>query len=46
MKGGYWIMFEIKNKRYITKVVDSDVPKEIQMFCWQLIDTIVKEAIN
>lgn len=39
-------MFKSKEKRYLTKGVDLDVPKEVQMFCWQLIDGIVKEEIS
>ena len=35
-------MFERKENRFITKGIDSDVPKEIQIVCWELIDELVK----
>lgn len=31
-------MFKSKENRYITRGVNEDVPKEIQLYCWQLID--------
>ncbi|WP_429953580.1 DUF960 family protein [Enterococcus sp. AZ192] len=31
-------MFDNKENRYITKGVNDHVPKEIQLYCWNLID--------
>ncbi|MGJ0917868.1 DUF960 family protein [Enterococcus avium] len=36
-------MFERQENRYITKGVNEQVPKEIQLRCWQLIDKKVKQ---
>ena len=38
-------MFERKENRFITKGIDSDVPKEIQVVCWELIDKLVEEKV-
>lgn len=35
-------MFKNQEKRYITRGIDSDVPKELQIFCWRMIDEFVK----
>ena len=37
-------MFENNDKRYLTKGVNGQLPKEIQNYCWQLIDEKRKEA--
>ncbi|MBL1224214.1 DUF960 family protein [Enterococcus sp. BWR-S5] len=37
-------MFKTKENRYITRGVNEQVPKEIQLYCWQLIDKKVSEA--
>lgn len=37
-------MFDNKENRYITKGVNEQVPKEIQLYCWQLIDKKRSEA--
>ncbi|SPN73068.1 conserved protein of unknown function [Brochothrix thermosphacta] len=31
------------SKRYITKVINTNVSKEIQLLCWNLVDQLVKE---
>lgn len=36
-------MFTNKGKRYLTKGIDTAVPKEIQLLCWELVDQLVKE---
>jgi hypothetical protein len=36
-------MFKNLDKRFITKGVDTNVPKEIQLLCWELVDQLVKE---
>lgn len=36
-------MFKNQDKRFITKGVDTNVPKEIQLLCWQLVDNLVKK---
>lgn len=36
-------MFKNQDKRFITKGVDTNVPKEIQLLCWSLVDELVKE---
>lgn len=36
-------MFERQENRYIKKGVNEQVPKEIQLRCWQLIDKKVKQ---
>ncbi|WP_233618904.1 MULTISPECIES: DUF960 family protein [unclassified Enterococcus] len=36
-------MFDTQENRYITKVVSEQVPKEIQLRCFQLIDEKVKQ---
>ena len=35
-------MFKKKGKRFITKGIDSDVPRELQTFCWQVIDEFAR----
>ena len=37
-------MFDTQENRYITKGVNEQVPKEIQLRCWQLIDEKVKQS--
>ncbi|MEI5993661.1 hypothetical protein A5880_001208 [Enterococcus sp. 4G2_DIV0659] len=37
-------MFDNKEKRYVTKGVNEQVPKEIQLYCWNLIDKKRSEA--
>ncbi|MBP2100661.1 DUF960 family protein [Enterococcus rivorum] len=37
-------MFEKNDNRYLTKGVNEQLPKEIQVYCWQLIDQKRKEA--
>ncbi|MBP2098933.1 DUF960 family protein [Enterococcus rivorum] len=37
-------MFEKNDNRYLTKGVNEQLPKEIQVYCWQLIDEKRKEA--
>ncbi|OTN88477.1 hypothetical protein A5819_000958 [Enterococcus sp. 7E2_DIV0204] len=37
-------MFKTKRNRYVTKGVKEQIPKEIQMYCWQLIDKKVNEV--
>lgn len=37
-------MFNNKENRYITRGVNEKVPKEIQLYCWQLIDKKRSEA--
>ncbi|MFD2306982.1 DUF960 family protein [Enterococcus termitis] len=37
-------MFDNKENRYITKGVNEQVPKEIQLYCWNLIDKKRSEA--
>lgn len=36
-------MFKNQEKRFITKRIDTNVPKEIQLLCWRLVDELVKE---
>ncbi|WNF89805.1 DUF960 family protein [Vagococcus fluvialis] len=36
-------MFKNRDKRFITKGIDTNVPKEIQLLCWNLVDQLVKE---
>lgn len=36
-------MFKNQDKRFITKGIDTNVPKEIQLLCWRLVDELVKE---
>lgn len=36
-------MFKNQDKRFITKGIDTNVPKEIQLLCWRLADELVKE---
>lgn len=36
-------MFETQGNRYITRGVNDAVPKEIQLYCWQLIDAKAKQ---
>lgn len=36
-------MFKSKENRYITRGVKEQVPKEIKLYCWQLID---KKAVE
>lgn len=36
-------MFKNQDKRFITRGIDTDVPKEIQLLCWRLVDELVKE---
>lgn len=35
-------MFKKKEKRFITRGIDSNVPRELQIFCWQVIDEFIK----
>ena len=35
-------MFKKKEKRFITRGIESDVPKELQIFCWQVVAEFVK----
>ena len=37
-------MFENNTNRFLTKGVNEQVPQEIQLYCWQLIDEKKKEA--
>lgn len=37
-------MFKTKEKRYMTKGVDNQIPKKIQYRCWQLIDQAVSKG--
>lgn len=37
-------MFKSKENRYLAKGVNEQVPKELQLYCWQLIDKKVDEA--
>ncbi|MFQ7236409.1 MAG: DUF960 family protein [Enterococcus hulanensis] len=37
-------MFDTQENRYITKGVNEQVPKEIQLRCWQLNDDKVKQS--
>ena len=37
-------MFNIQEDRYITRGVNEHVPKEIQLYCWELINKKVTEA--
>lgn len=37
-------MFQSKDNRYVTRNVDSAVPKKIQFFLWGLIDDQVKKG--
>ncbi|MBO0457722.1 hypothetical protein JZO77_13360 [Enterococcus hulanensis] len=37
-------MFDTQENRYITKGVNEQVPKEIQLRCWHLIDEKVKQS--
>ncbi|MFD1900800.1 DUF960 family protein [Enterococcus termitis] len=37
-------MFKSKENRYIARGVKEQVPKETQLYCWQLIDKKVEEA--
>lgn len=37
-------MFESRENYYITRGVNEQVPKEIQLRCWQLIDEKVKQS--
>lgn len=39
-----WVMFNTQENRYITRGVNEQVPKEIQLRCWQLIDEKVGQA--
>lgn len=36
-------MFKNQDKRFITKGIDINVPKEIQLLCWRLVDELVKK---
>lgn len=36
-------MFKNQEKRFITKGVDTNVSKSIQLLCWRLVDELVKE---
>lgn len=36
-------MFKNRDKRFITKGIDTNIPKEIQLLCWRLVDELVKE---
>ncbi|MFW7401928.1 DUF960 family protein [Vagococcus fluvialis] len=36
-------MFKKKEKRFITKGVDTQVSKAMQIVCWELVDNLVKE---
>lgn len=37
-------MFDTQERRYVTRGVNEQVPKEIQLRCWRLIDEKVKQA--
>ncbi|MGO2890788.1 MAG: DUF960 family protein [Enterococcus devriesei] len=37
-------MFDIQENRYITRGVNEQIPKEIQVRCWQWIDEKVKKS--
>lgn len=37
-------MFQSKDNRYVTRNVDSTVPKKMQFFLWELIDDQVKKG--
>lgn len=37
-------MFDTQENRYITRGADEQVPKEMQVRCWQLIDVKAKQA--
>lgn len=40
-------MFNTKENRYITRGVNEQVPKEIQLHCWQLIsERVVKSEVT
>ncbi|MGG5370328.1 DUF960 family protein [Enterococcus sp. AZ196] len=39
-------MFNTKENRYVTRGVNEQVPKEIQLRCWQLIDEKGKQSEN
>lgn len=36
-------MFKNQEKRFITKGIDTKVPKELQIVCWELVHNLVKE---
>ncbi|MDR2994248.1 MAG: DUF960 domain-containing protein [Bacillus cereus] len=38
-------MFEKKDKRFIIKGINTNVPKDIEVVCWELIDNLVKENL-
>lgn len=43
-KGEEYLMFDTRKNCYITKVVNEQAPKKIQLCCWQLIHEKEKQA--